>query len=533
MISNWLRAASALRTCDLPMKFSTLLLCLLTTFLSAADQPQWGERNTRNMISSERGLPDTFELSTKQNVAWAVPIGTQTHATPMVAHGRIYIGTNNAQPRDPALAADSGVLLCLDEEDGHLLWQMVVPKRTEDQYFDWPKTGMSSPVTVEGDRAYTVTNRGEVVCLDVLGMANGNDGPFKDEAAHCHPHGAPPPEFKPAVADPAETFPPPGSKDADILWLYDMPAEAGTWPHDGAHSSILIQGDYLYLNTGNGVDNTHRVVRRPDAPSLIVLEKKTGRLVAEDGEKIGDNIFHATWSSPSFAVINGQPLIFFAGGDGVVRAYKTITASPPAGTVAKLERVWSFDFDPEAPKQKVHLFTTNRQEGPSDIYGMPVVLQNRIYVAGGGDIFWGKNAAWMKCFDATQTGDVTTKALRWSTPLGNHTMTTPAIVEGLVFIADTRSLHCLDAETGKEYWAQELGGDVWASPLAADGKIYIGTRKGDFWILAASKTQRVLANIPGKSPISATTTAANGAIYIATQEQLVKLRVPTPVPAKL
>ena len=49
---------------------------------------------------------------------------------------------------------------------GVFLWQLVVPKREEDPYYDWPKTGSSSPVTVEGDRVYLVNNRGEVMCLD-------------------------------------------------------------------------------------------------------------------------------------------------------------------------------------------------------------------------------------------------------------------------------------------------------------------------------------------------------------------------------
>ena len=61
-------------------------------------------------------------------------------------------------------------------------------------------------------------------------------------------------------------------------------AEAGIWPHDSAHSSILIHGDHLYINTCNGVDNTHRKIRAPAAPDLIVLDKKTGKLVARENE---------------------------------------------------------------------------------------------------------------------------------------------------------------------------------------------------------------------------------------------------------
>jgi hypothetical protein len=333
---TFVRWSKLLYECGMPLSQTlklgvALLVCPL--FLRAGDQPQWGEKDTRNMVSEERGLAESFDAGTKKNVAWIAPLGTQTYGTPIVAAGRVFIGTNNETPRDPEHKTDAGVLLCLDEKDGRLLWQLVVPKRTDDQYFDWPKTGLASPVTVEGERAYVVTNRGEVACLDVAGMVNGNEGPFQDEAAHMRPFSAPAPDFKPVPINYFAPLPPPGPNDADIVWLYDMPAEVGMWPHDGAHSSVLVHGDYLYVNTGNGVDNTHRLIRRPDAPSLIVLEKKTGRLVARDGEKIGANIFHSTWSSPSFAEVDGRPLVFFSGGDGIVRAFEPVTQSPPSGVV--------------------------------------------------------------------------------------------------------------------------------------------------------------------------------------------------------
>ncbi len=123
-----------------------LLLLPLSTF--AADQPQWGRAWTRNLVSDEKNLPDGFDPETKKNVKWVVDLGTQSHSTPMVAGGRIFIGTNNTNPRDPRHAGDRGVFMCLDEKDGHLLWQLVVPKLEDDKYFDWPETGMSSEATI-------------------------------------------------------------------------------------------------------------------------------------------------------------------------------------------------------------------------------------------------------------------------------------------------------------------------------------------------------------------------------------------------
>ena len=508
------------------MTLARSLILPLATFLCAsdlpaADQPQWGRAWTRNMVSDEKGLPDSFDLESGRNIKWVAPLGTHTHSTPIVAGGRIYIGTNNAVPRDPAQTGDRGVLLCLDEKDAHLLWQLVVPKRDEDKYFDWPEEGMSSPATVDGDRVYLVTNRHEVVCLDAMGMANGNDGPFKDEAAHRMPHAAPPPAFKPVLAETGAAPTEVGPTEADILWMFDMPAEAGIWPHDGAHSSILVHGDFLYVNTGTGVDNSHKVIRTPDAPSLIVIEKKTGRYVARDDEHIAPNIFHATWSSPSLGKAGGRDAIFFCGGDGIVRAFEPLAKTPPAGGVAKLKAIWHFDPDPSSPKDDPHRFLNNRQQGPSNIYGMPVVLGDRLFVGGGGDVFWGKNDAWLKCIKTAGEGDITSNATIWSYPLDRHTMSTPAIADGLVFTADTsRHIHCIDAATGKPVWVQDTPGDFWSSPLIADGKVFIGSRKGDFWIMAAGREKKVLATIDFKKPISATATAANGVLYVATMSHL-------------
>jgi outer membrane protein assembly factor BamB len=187
--------------------------------------------------------------------------------------------------------------------------------------------------------------------------------------------------------------------------------------------------------------------------------------------------------------------------------------------------VWQFDFDPGAPKTNVHRYTTNRREGPSNFYGMPVFHDNRIYVAGGGDIWWGKNEAWLKCLDATRTGDITTNGLVWSYPLQKHVLSTPAVYNGLVFIADCgRGFHCVDAKTGQPHWTHEIKGEAWASPLVADGRVYLGTRSGTFYVLAASKEKKVLSTIDLGHPISSTTTAANGVLYVATMNRLYAVR---------
>ncbi|HNV00502.1 MAG TPA: PQQ-binding-like beta-propeller repeat protein, partial [Verrucomicrobiota bacterium] len=176
----------AVRRIALRAAFATLLISL-----TAGDQPQWGHAWTRNLVYNETGLPDSFDPASGRNVKWVADLGTETYSTPVIAGGRVFIGTNNEQPRDPKHQGDRGVLMCFAESTGELLWQLVVPKRDEDPFFDWPRSGISSPATIEGDRVYIVSNRGEVLCLDVHGLANGNDGPFRDEGRHMTPASEP------------------------------------------------------------------------------------------------------------------------------------------------------------------------------------------------------------------------------------------------------------------------------------------------------------------------------------------------------
>lgn len=488
---------------------------LLSVLLASAalparteDQPQWGERGSRNMVSRETGLPSSFDPATGDKLRWKAPLGSRTYGVPVIAAGRVYIGTNNAFPRDARHEGDRAVLLCLNENDGALAWQLVVPKVPVDRYQDWPGVGICSPPTVENGRVYITTNRGEVLCLDAGGLANGNDGPFRDESRFLPEDGKPPLQ--------------PGPLDADILWRCDLLAETGCHRHDSTHASILIRGRHLYLNTCNGVDNTHKVIRFPDAPALVVLDKESGRLLARDREGISPRTVHGTWSSPSLGVVGGRELIFFGGPDGIVYAFEPVDADlAPGGAVANLRCVWRFDCDPSAPKESnPHLYMGNRNEGPSLISEAAMFHEEKIYVSSGGDIWWGRHVARLQCIDARGMGDVTQSALRWTAELQKHCCTTPAIQDGLVYINDSGGLvHCLDAATGAPLWTHDAEGEMWGSVLVADGKVYAGTRRGDFWILAAGREKRVLGRVKLDSDFSGMA-AAHGTLYVASHRFL-------------
>jgi outer membrane protein assembly factor BamB len=497
-----------------------LRLCLIAGFqfcviyssrAQGHDAPQWGEKHTRNMVSAETGLPATFNIETGKNVKWSVSIGSNCYATPVIAKGKVLIGANNADQRDPRHEGDRGVLLCLNESDGSLCWQLVVPRIEGDRHNDWPMIGICSPPTVEGNRVYVLTNRSEVLCLDLNGQADGNDGTFQGEGWYMAPSGKFPYEVT--------------LKDADIIWSYDLKLELGICPHDSPHASILLDGDFLYLNTCNGVDYRHLQTTALNAPSLIALDKKTGRLVAKDNEHFGPRILHSSWSSPSMGEVNGQKQVFFAGPDGILYAFEALAQMASREKVQSFNKVWQFDCDPTAPKKNIHNYLNNKNEGPSNFLGMPVFYKNRLYVTVGGDIWWGKKKAWLKCVDATKKGDITDIGEIWSLALEQHSGSTPAISNGLIYVTDCgKNLHCVDVENGKPYWTHKLRMDSWSSALVADKKVYVGSRGSDFWILEEGKKLNVLDSIKLDSPIHSTPVASNGVIYISTMNMLYAIK---------
>ena len=282
---------------------------------SKYDWPQWGRTKARNMYTPAKNVPMSFnpgkfkrgtediDMATTKNVKWVAKLGSQTYGNPTIVNGRVYIGTNNEAPRDPQHKGDRSILMCLDEKTGDLIWQLVVPKLKSGKVNDWENLGILSSAAVEGDRVYLVTSRCEVICVDANGLANGNQG-MKDEAQYIAGPGS-----KPATV---------GSKDADIIWVYDMMDELGVFPHNAANSSPVVIGNMVYVCTSNGQDWTHVNVPSPMSPSFIALDAKTGELKGEDDAEIGENIFHGQWTSPSAGQVGSDWQLFFGGGNGLL-----------------------------------------------------------------------------------------------------------------------------------------------------------------------------------------------------------------------
>jgi outer membrane protein assembly factor BamB len=484
-----------------------------------SDWPMWGGTPSRNMHSSAKNVSLDFDLIKGKNVVWSMPLGTQSYGNPTVAGGKVFVGTNNGHEYRPKHKGDRGVVLCFNENDGKLLWQLTREKLPIGQVQDWPEQGICSSGIVEGDRFYVVTNRCELLCLDTEGFHDGeNDGEFKDEVDN-------------------------EELDADIVWRLDMINELGVFPHNLATSSPLIYEDMVYLVTSNGVDEAHLELPNPGAPSFIGVEKATGKVVWENNTP-GATVLHGQWSSPCMGVINGKAQIIFPSGNGWL-----YSLDPKTG-----EEIWKCDMNP-----KETVYELGGRGTRNELIATPVFYENSVIVGVGQDPEHGEGTGHFWRIDATKTGDVSAELGEIGKPgtpnpnsgviwhyggaddaqgtvtgtaresIFRRTMSTAAIDNGLVFIADLSGfVHCVDLKTGKRYWVHDLLSAVWGSPYVVDGKVLIGNEDGKLTVFKATKEKaEVLAEFDtvNYSSIYSTPCFANGHLFLADRCRLYCIKV--------
>jgi len=253
-----------------------------------------------------------------------------------------------------------------------------------------------------------------------------------------------------------------------------------------------------------------------------VLDKKTGKVIARDDFQIGLDIAHGQWSSPAMGVVNGKKLVFQGTGSGYFFAACALTTeevekAKQVETPVLLKNVWRFNGHPLAQTQEEKIPIDHQHDSTSfQFTANPVFDDNRIYVVCTQEMHHGMKEGWLVCLDATQTDDITRSGgLIWSYKNMTSSDSTVAIADGLLYVADSSgTLHCLDAKTGKPYWTHVIGSPVWASPLVADGKVYIGNGRRTFWVFAHGTAKKVLSEIRMPSGTYCTATAANKTLYV-------------------
>ena len=90
----------------------------------------------------------------------------------------------------------------------------------------------------------------------------------------------------------------------------------------------------------------------------------------------------------------------------------------------------------------------------------------------------------------------------------------------LFAIQDNGMASCQKAETGEVVWQERVGGGFSASPVAADGRIYLLDNNGDTTVIEAGPAYKVLAKNTLGEPTQASMAVSNGRIFIRTEKTL-------------
>jgi len=238
-------------------------------------------------------------------------------------------------------------------------------------------------------------------------------------------------------------------RNGNLLWDRSFGEEfAAFTTHGGRTTSPLIDGDLVIVNAavsnwGTSANRAHR---------FMALDKRTGEVVYVANP--GGRPYDTAYASPLIATINGMRLLISGLGDGAVHAIK-----PQTG-----QKVWSF----VAAKRAINTGV--------------VVKDTSVIVSHGDENLDVNELGMIAAIDGSLTGDI--KTTKWAVKGIEFGYSSPVTDGTRVYQIDNSSrLKAFDINTGKELWTLPLGTAQKAPPVLADGKIYVGTDGGEFFII--------------------------------------------------
>ncbi|MBA62953.1 MAG: serine/threonine protein kinase [Planctomycetaceae bacterium] len=135
------------------------------------------------------------------------------------------------------------------------------------------------------------------------------------------------------------------------------------------------------------------------------------------------------------------------------------------------------------------------------------------------------NTPWIYCIDPSGAGDITDTHVKWSHQKQVPHTPSIIIVDGKLFMVSDRGIgSCLDAKTGEVIWQERIGGNFSASPILANGLIYLQSEQGDATVIEASSVFKVVAKNTFGERSLASYGVSDGALFIRTSESLYCVR---------
>ncbi|MFQ5792224.1 MAG: PQQ-binding-like beta-propeller repeat protein, partial [Acidobacteriota bacterium] len=369
-----------------------------------------------------------------------------------------------------------------------------------------PYGGRSTPIVL-GERLYLQNAGGEgetlqerVLCLNADTGEHLWEYRFNIYQSDVPPHRV---GWASPVADPASgdvyAFGVGGtllalSSDGKLLWERSLAEDLGLiTTHGGRTVSPVIEGNLVIVSgLSSGWGNQARGRQR-----FFAFDKRTGHTIWVSTP--GGRPYDTTYSPPIATVINERRLLIVGGSDGAFHALKPQTGEP----------VWRYELSKRG------------------INSGAVLKETTAFVSHGEENLKSSVMGLLAAIDASATGELGEEEVLWKVPgfLGGYS--SPVIDGDRLYQVDNgANLVAFHLATGRKLWTVNLGTLQRASAVLADGKLYVGSVNGRFFILQPGEEDcRILDEDllgTGEMPeeITASVAVARRRVYLVSREAL-------------
>lgn len=239
-----------------------------------------------------------------------------------------------------------------------------------------------------------------------------------------------------------------------------------------------------------------------DLQYLVALDKKTGKTVwktdrsidfqdlGPDGKPQAEGDLRKAFSTPHVTTVNGKPLLISSG------AKATYGYDPLTG-----KEIWRVE------ERSNHSASTR-----------PVIGNGLVYFS------TGFPKAHLLAVKPDGQGLVTSTHIAWTSTRSVPSKPSLLLIGDLLFmINDAGIASCLDAKTGELVWTARVGGTFSASPIAADGRVYLFDEDGKATVIAAGREYKVLAENQLGDGFMASPAIAGKALFLRSRTHLYRI----------
>lgn len=284
------------------------------------------------------------------------------------------------------------------------------------------------------------------------------------------------------------------SRDGKVIWQRSLGEDFGLLTtHGGRTVSPLIDGDLVITSGvtfqwGQHARGAHR---------FMAFDKRTGETIWVSAP--GGRPYDTTYAAPIIVNVNGTRLLIQGASDGVVHAIKPQTGEP----------VWKYEIS----KRGLNTGT--------------VLSGNYAILTHSEENLNSSEMGMITAIDASAKGEIKPEQVKWTKYGWQGGFSSPVLDGDRIYhIDNSANIAAFNVNDGKQLWLQNLGTIQKASPVLADGKLYVGTENGKFFILKPTATgceildQDQLGTEALPEAIIASVAISNGRIYVVSDSNL-------------